>query len=157
MPDGARQNLIELLVRIPIFDGLVPDECRRLMTICKQASYAEGETIYAAGTPGAQLLILLKGTVSIQMPDGSEIIQIKPVDTVGEMEIASAQPRVANVLALTDVSGLVVGRADLENLVNTEPFLGIKILKNIIGTLARKLAAADQQLTERNSHASHSG
>ena len=83
------------------------------------------------------------------MPDGSKITQIEPVDTVGEMEIVNGLPRVARVVALTDASGLAIGGTQLEGLIGGEPALGIKILKNIIGNLAQKLTATNQQLMDK--------
>ena len=149
MSEKARSDLVDLLARIPIFQNLTPEECKQLMTVCKKASYSDKRTIYDAGTLGLQLLILLKGKVSIQMSGGSEITMVESTDTVGEMEIASAQPRVASVVASGDVSGLTIDRVDLEGLVRAQPHLGVKIMKNIIDILAGKLAAVDQQLVNK--------
>ena len=146
MSEEARQGLTDLLARIPIFEGLTLEECQELISICKKASYSDGKTIYEAGTLGLQLLILLKGTVSIQMPDGPEVATVESIDTVGDMEIASGHPRVARVVTSGDVSGLTIERVELEGLVRSQPQLGVKIYRNIIETLARKLIAANHRL-----------
>ncbi len=146
MAEAGSQEFVEVLGRIPVFGNLTLEECRKLMGICRKASFFTGKTIYTAGGPGNQMLILLKGTVSIHMSDGTEIARVQPPDTVGEMEIVSAQPRAARAVADSPVSGLRVDRPELEKLIHGEPELGIKILKNLVDSLARKLDATNQQL-----------
>ena len=146
MAEAGGQEFVEVLGRIPVFGNLTMEECRKLMGICKKASFFTGKTIYTAGAPGNQMLILLKGTVSIHMSDGTEIAKVEPPDTVGEMEIVGALPRAARAVADTAVSGLTVDRPELEKLIHGEPELGIKILKNLVDSLARKLDATNQQL-----------
>jgi len=149
MSEKPAQDLTEILARIPIFAELSLDQVRKVLAICGRASFPKGKTIYAAGTPGNELLILLKGTVSIQMPDGSEITQVVPIDTVGEMEIASSHSRTARAVADEAVSGLTMGQAELEGLVNVEPLIVIKVLRNIINILAEKIKSMNEQLAEK--------
>ncbi len=149
MSEKPAQDLTEILARIPIFAELSVDHVRKVLAICERASFPKGKTIYAAGTPGNELLILLKGTVSIQMPDGSEITQVVPIDTVGEMEIASSHSRIARVVAEEAVSGLTMGQAELEGMVNVEPLIVIQVLRNIINILAEKIKSMNEQLAEK--------
>jgi CRP-like cAMP-binding protein len=141
--EGIRQDLTELLERIPNFDGLSVDECKRVLSIGEQVRITPGKTIYPANTPGSQMMILLLGTVSIQTSEGKEIAQVEEVDTVGEMEIFTAPPRVAKVVASTEVSGLAIAKNGLDALIGSDPNLGVQILKNIIDSLGRKLATAN--------------
>ena len=151
MAEESKQNLVDLLVRIPVFDDFVPSESQKLLHICKRASFAEGKTIFPAGTPGSQLMILLKGTLRIELPDGSSVATLKPLETVGEMEVLTGAPRVASVVAETDVSGLLMSRPDLEALIQREPFVGIKLLRNLVGSLAHTLVVANEKVRELSS------
>ena len=150
MFEEKNQRLIGLLKRIPIFQDLTLEECRKLLAVCEKVAHPAGKTIFAAGAPGNQLLILLGGRLSIQTPGGLEITQIKPVDSVGEMEIVNGLSRVARVVAMTEISGLTLGSKQLGGLLGGEPVLGVKILKNIIGNLAKKLKATNLRLMEKN-------
>lgn len=71
------QDLIDLLGRIPIFDGLSIDECRRVMSIGEPVKYPTGSTIYQTNSPGSQILVILLGKVSIQTPEGLEVAQVE--------------------------------------------------------------------------------
>ncbi|MDP6039350.1 MAG: cyclic nucleotide-binding domain-containing protein [Candidatus Latescibacteria bacterium] len=134
-------------MRIPIFQGLVPSECQKMLHICKQISVSKDAVLYEEGDPGTRLFILLQGEVLVQMPNGKEVAHLYPIDTIGEMEIASAQTRSARVVALTDISGMEIYQNDLESLFDREPQIGVKVLRNIINALAHKLAAANQKLS----------
>jgi CRP-like cAMP-binding protein len=151
MGEGAPQGVADILSRIPIFRHLTLEECRRILATCKRASFQPDKTIYATGAPSKEMLILLTGTVSIQTSSGAELARLRAPDTVGEMEILSAQPRVARVVADSEVSGLTMSRIDLEELFKVEPQMGIKLLKNMVESLSKKLSAANRQLTEPRS------
>lgn len=148
MVDEAKQNLVDLLLRIPIFDDLLPAESRKILQICKRATFAEGKTIFPAGTPGTQLMVLLKGTLRIEVSDGSKVASLEPLDSVGEMEVLTGAPRAASVVAETEVSGLLMSRNQLEALILREPFIGIKLLRNIVSSLSQKLTDSNEKVRE---------
>jgi hypothetical protein len=54
MPDDAQKRLIDLLVRIPLFENLVPEECRRVLALCKQVAFFEGDVIFEIGDLGTR-------------------------------------------------------------------------------------------------------
>lgn len=146
MENKGSKNLIELLVRIPMFRHLVPLDCKKLLAICREISFAKGETIFDIGDPGTKLVIMLQGAVSIQTASGKEFSRLEPADTIGDMEIVSAQSRNARAVALTSVSGMLIFRHDLQELFENEPVIGVKVLKNIVEALARKLVTANLKL-----------
>lgn len=149
-----RTNLIGLLAKIPLFRGLGPDQCQLVLKVSHQKSYEPDERIYAAGTAGDEMLILLQGEVKILVADGQEVARVDAIDTVGEMEIIGAGPRVADVVADGEVSGLTLGGRVLDDLFRREPDLGVQLLRNIVENLSAKLAAADQAMAARLSHES---
>ncbi|MBT3603786.1 MAG: cyclic nucleotide-binding domain-containing protein [Candidatus Latescibacteria bacterium] len=145
MPDG-KKNLIDLLVRIPLFESLVPQECRRVLALCKRIAFMEGDVIFEIGDPGTRLIILLQGSVTIELGNGQELARLEPIDTIGEMEIASNHSRYARAVALTDISGMIISQNDLDILFAQDAVLGVKLLKNIVNSLAGKLAAINTKL-----------
>lgn len=147
-----RQNLIGLLVKIPLFRGLGPDQCLQILKVSHHKSFAPGEKIYAAGTPGDELFILLQGRVRILVTDDREVARVEAIDTVGEMEVIGSGPRVADVVADGEVAGLTLSESVLNNLFQRDPVLGVQLLRNIVNNLAEKLATTDQALAARLAH-----
>lgn len=148
------QNLVDALIRIPLFNGLTPTDCKPVLGLCKSASYEEGAKIYEAGSPGTEMLILLKGSVHVVLPDGTEVATVSAIDTVGEMEIVGGLQRTADIVAAEEVSGMTIGRGVLEGLFQNEPFLGIALLRNIVENIANKLTETDKELAARISNES---
>ena len=147
-------NLSDALVRIPLFRDITPSESKPILSLCKPASYEAGTKIYESGSPGTEMLILLQGSVHVVLPDGTEVATVKAIDTVGEMEIVTALPRTADIVAAEDVSGMTIGKGVLEGLFQHEPFLGITLLRNIVENIAHKLSETDKVLAARISHES---
>ena len=148
------QNLSEALLRIPLFKNLTPTEIKPLLSLCKPASFGADTKIYEAGSPGTEMLILLKGSVRVLLPDGTEVAIVSAIDTVGEMEIVGALQRTADIVAAEDVSGLTMGKGVLEGLFQNEPRIGIGLLRNIVENIAQKLSDTDRELAARISHES---
>ena len=149
LPLPTQDSLISLLVKIPLFRGIGLSECREILKISLQKSYQPGENIYAAGTPGDEMLIILKGRVKILISGDREVAQLEAIQTVGEMEVVGSTPRVADVVADGEVSGLALGRRRLNALFESEATIGVQMLRNIVDNLAGKLAAADNELAVR--------
>lgn len=147
MSPDSTTRLTDLLVRIPVFHGLAPSECQKMLLICKQISVSKDAVIYEVGDPGTRLIILLQGEVSVQLSNGKELARLSPIDTIGETEIASTHTRSTRVVALTDMSGMEIYQNDLESLFDREPQIGVKVLRNILNALAHKLIAANQKLS----------
>ena len=152
MAEEPRQNLTNLLVKIPLFRGLGPNQCREILQVSHQRSFAQGDIIYRAGSTGDEMLILLKGRVRILVGEGKEVASVEAIDTVGEMEIMGSSPRVADVVAGNEVSGLTLGKGALMTLFESDAAMGIQLLRNIVENLAGKLAVADQELAARIAH-----
>ena len=144
-----RENFLSLLVKIPLFQGLGLSECRKILQIAHQKSYQPGEKIYAAGTTGDEMLVILKGRVKILISGDKGVAQLEAIQTVGEMEVVGSTPRVADVVADGEVSGLALGRRRLNALFESEATIGVQMLRNIVDNLAGKLAAADNELAVR--------
>jgi CRP/FNR family transcriptional regulator len=149
MAAEPQQELTQLLQRIPLFAGLAMQECRQVLAFCKRARYPSGKAIYAAGTPGKEMLVILKGKVTIQLPGGPTVAELEAIDTVGEVEICTGEPRIARVAAEGEVSGLTIGRIELESLIAQHHEVGVKILKNIIHSLSSKLATTNKLVSQR--------
>ena len=133
-----RENFLSLLVKIPLFQGLGLSECRKILQIAHQKSYQPGEKIYAAGTTGDEMLVILKGRVKILIS--------------GDKEVVGSIHRVADVVADDEVSGLGLGKRALNALFESNDTIGVQMLRNIVDNLARKLAVADKELAVRFAH-----
>ena len=72
-----------------LFAGLSPEEAKRLSQASRLRRYAVGETVYRAGEPGAELLLLLQGAVKVWVPGPRPLILeiVLPEEVFGEFSL----------------------------------------------------------------------
>jgi CRP-like cAMP-binding protein len=104
------------------------------------ATYRAGETVLAAGSKSARLLILKRGAVVI-LKDSIEIARVdEPGAVFGELSALLDQPHTADVRTLSDSQFHVADAALLEK----DPIAVLYVAR----VLARRLVAANKGLIE---------
>ena len=92
---------------------------------------------------------LTKGTVSVwlKLADGRRrIASLAAGTTVGEMALLQSGRRSATVSADEDVSCYELNRATFEKILDTNPTIGLKLLKYFTREMARRLRLSHQDL-----------
>ncbi len=90
--------------------------------------YSKGETILRHGAAGDSMFVVHAGTASVRLPDDSdqawhEVAQLGPGTVFGEMALLTGEPRTADVVALTDVTALEIGKDSLQPILTDHPDL----------------------------------
>jgi CheY-like chemotaxis protein len=132
-------KLIQVIKKIPLFDGLGPSQVQTVLGACMTRKAEEGEVLCAAGTTGEELFILLTGGVGVFTTDGTEVATINPVATIGEMSIATKQTRTSTVKATQTCNMLVIKRVALDMALKTDPDAQAKIYRNVVEILAQRM------------------
>ncbi|MBI4978878.1 MAG: cyclic nucleotide-binding domain-containing protein [Spirochaetes bacterium] len=92
----------------------------------------EGEFIFCEHEPGNELYILQEGKVKItKIVSGSEVLLavLQPGDIFGEMAILENKPRNASAISYGDSLLLAVNKANVENMVKTQPQLATRLIQ----------------------------
>jgi CRP-like cAMP-binding protein len=93
--------------------------------------------------------ILTRGTVSVwlKLADGRRrIASLAAGTTVGEMALLQSGRRSATVSADEDVSCYELNRVTFEKILDTNPTIGLKLLKYFTREMARRLRLSHQDL-----------
>ena len=133
------QRLIQVIKKIPLFDGLSPTQVQTVLGACTPKRLEAGEVLCAAGTPGEELFILLTGEAEVLAPDGTQVAAIHPVATIGEMSIATRQTRTSTVKATQASNLLVIRRLALDVALKTDPDAQARILRKVVEILAQRM------------------
>jgi CRP-like cAMP-binding protein len=110
-----RLLLSQCLAQNPLFKSLSEDEAVFLLTVGKRRTVAGGEQLFASGSPGDQLFIVLDGTIQILMPtqDGDVVVErFQRGDMSGEIAVLDDQPRTATGRAALPSTLLAIQRDD---------------------------------------------
>jgi hypothetical protein len=138
---------INLLRELPIFAGLGDGELARMARLFTQKLYRANETVFTKGDSSDEAFIVMRGQVNIHLDENAP-----PVATVGNGQIIGEQtfldsaPRNAMGIAAQPSILLVIQRSAFNALVETEPQLGLVVMRNIAVELSRRLRKTDALL-----------
>ena len=131
-----------LLLNIPLFSKLTPEELGALATLLKTRKYAESEPIVYLGDDGSEFFIVQHGRVAVSHPDESgrevKLAELSPGNFFGEISLLDGGPRTATVTAMTDVTLLSLERAQFVTFLLQHPSAAVHIL-TILGARQREL------------------
>ncbi|MFH1115363.1 MAG: Crp/Fnr family transcriptional regulator, partial [Pseudomonadota bacterium] len=127
--------------KIPLFEGLSPDQHRDLGSIAVEKHFPRGSTIFVEGAPGTGFYVAVSGRVKIfkLSPDGKEqILHIfGPGEPFGEVPVFEGRNFPAHATALEPSVCLYFPRSAFIDLIKRNPSLALAML----GMLSRRLRA----------------
>jgi len=142
---------VELLEKVPMFEGLDRGTLLRLAAIGKVEEYGLGHTLFAEGDVGDKFYVVLSGAVRISrmVPGmGEEALGIvKTGSYFGEMSLLEDAPRSAHALVHERCRLFVMNRLDLEELLFVDRELAYELLWKFVRTLSRRLRESNDKMT----------
>lgn len=107
-----------------------------------------GETIVEQGAPGEGLYILRSGVVEVHKNGLLLNVLTFPNTVFGEMGDILGRPRTCTVKARSDCQLLYYSPGSLEQLIQEEPQLALRIIKTLASRLERTTAKLAEQFQE---------
>jgi CRP/FNR family transcriptional regulator, cyclic AMP receptor protein len=131
-----------------LFGGLSPDERAAISARARVRTYQAGETVFAMGSPGDQMMALLSGTIRISVPfsEGKELFLalIQPGEIFGELAVLDGNERSADAIAKSGCTLAILDRKDILSFFERNPSLWSKLVK----LLVQRLRQTDQAFSE---------
>jgi flavin reductase len=119
----------ERLVRDPrVFSLLPPELLDPILALGQERDYADGEAIMRIGEPGAELLLVLEGTVHVERP--GRTLTLGAGELIGEIEVLDPSGgRIADIHAEGAVRCLAISRAELLVALESDPRAAIALIE----------------------------
>jgi len=119
----------ERLVDDPrMFAMLAPELLDPILALGEARKFADGEAIMRIGEPGAELLLVLEGTVRVERPGRNLTLGVG--ELIGEIEVLDpGGDRIADIHAEGPVRCLAVSRADLIKALEADPRAAIALIE----------------------------
>lgn len=141
------------LMGVPIFEKLDFNEMAVVEKIVSTCKFTEGDVILEEGSHGRSMYFVVDGILHVtKKKENSEshvlISEIKQGHSVGEMALIDGYVRSAKISAKTDGTFLALKRENFEDLQDSNPVIGMKILKGIAHLISMNLRKTSKQLTE---------
>jgi CRP-like cAMP-binding protein len=141
---GARR----LFENCVLFEGLSASERSAISARAHIRTFGAGETIFAIGAPGDQMMAVISGNVRISLPsnDGKELLLaiIHPGDVFGELAVLDGKERSADAVAESACTLAILERRDILAFLERNPTAWHKIVE----VLCLRLRRTDQVLAE---------
>ena len=147
MPDTSRTlgdlDTMLFLRRVPLFDGLEPEDLHRIAMTSVEHVYPAGEALVREGDVGDELIVIVEGSVRVVHIDaaGTErlIRRYESGDHIGELAVLREAPRAATVIAEGEgVRGLVIGGAALKSMLRERPEAAMAMLAELAERISRQ-------------------
>lgn len=134
-----------------LFKSLNHEEAEIVEKKLVVTSRKAGQTIYKEGEHAKSVCFLAEGELGVIKTDdkGGEhkVATLKRGAAVGEMAMIDGVVRSATIRALTDVTIVIFKRDNFNALLEENPEIGIKLLKELARGLSHSLRKASDELT----------
>jgi len=119
----------ERLVRDPRVFSMLPSELLDpILALGEEREYADGEAIMRIGEPGAELLLVLEGSVRVERPGRD--LSLGAGELIGEIEVLDpGGGRIADIHAEGAVRCLAISRGDLLAALHADPGAAIALIE----------------------------
>lgn len=136
--DIPRDDVGRMLRDVELLSPLSDEAHDTIADVAKVHFYSKGEAVLRHGTAGDSMFIVHDGSVSVRVPDddGSDNVhEVAKLDTgsvFGEMAFLTGEARTADVVALTDVSAIEIGKSALEPILHSHPELAAALSHKVM-------------------------
>ena len=150
--DRGGDELYEVLSKVPIFQDLSRREFEHIREILHTRSYSPDEAIVREGDMGVGMYVILSGEVAIlhEEADGStvELATFGEGDFFGDQVLLDQSPRTASAVAREPTKAVGFFRPDLQQLIQSHPRIGLKIVIQLSQMAAVRLRQTSRLLRE---------
>ena len=134
----------DTLAHVELFAGLEKKDLQLLAGSCRERTYSAGSRLIKQGETGVGLYVITDGKVHITRetdPDKAEIDlgTVGPGNVLGEMSLLDDLPRSANVIAVSEVTALLLPVWEFRTTLRNHPEIALRLL----ATLSRRLRKAE--------------
>lgn len=126
----------EYLKGVAFFDGFTDEELQRIAQLSGELILGAGSVLMDQGDTGVDCYVIVDGTASVRIRD-EEITTLGPGEMVGEMALVDFRPRIAKVVALTDMQLVRFNSGQFRELLKEMP----KASERVMSVLGERLKA----------------
>jgi len=138
---------VETLRTCELFAELSDEELQQILPLCREEQHTKDTVMFSEGDEATVFYILVEGAVSLQyvicpQPEycqDARILLDKPGDFMGWSSLVKPRRMTASGLCLSDVRLVVIDSKRLNELMEHESHIGFVILKELAGSLNKRL------------------
>lgn len=137
---------VEMLGRLPLFQGLEPGQLKLLAFTSKRLTFEAGDMLFYENDPGDAAYVVLSGTAEVLVTRQDRDVVLATLEKnaiVGEIAILCDVPRTASVRAATRLETLCIEKEHMLKLIREFPGMATALMQ----VLGERLASTTAALT----------
>ncbi|MCY3739214.1 MAG: cyclic nucleotide-binding domain-containing protein [Gemmatimonadaceae bacterium] len=150
--DHGGDELYEVMSKVPVFQDLSRREFERVREVLHPRTYAAEEAIVREGDPGVGMYVILSGEVAVLQEEGDgaavEVATFGEGDFFGDQVLLDESPRNASAVARQPTRVMGFYRAELLQLIQSQPRIGLKVVMQLSRMAAVRLHQTNRLLRE---------
>ena len=130
----ARRPMVNLLGRVPLFEGCTRLDLSRVASLSEERIYREGQVIVKAGDPGRAFYVITNGKAKVvagKTAGGKKEAELGRGEFFGELSLLDGDSRSRTVVAETPLETVRIERSEFRKLLRKEPDLAIRLLEGM--------------------------
>jgi CRP-like cAMP-binding protein len=143
MADKGPANPAAMLTAVPLLSNLDPEQISVLAEVGEFQVFREGEVIIGQGEMGLGLYLIVDGLADVRR-SGRLVATLSTGQFFGESALIVEAPRIADVVAATEVRCFVVTRWDFWSAIGVDPETNRKLFVETV----RRLRSYTKELVE---------
>jgi CRP/FNR family transcriptional regulator, cyclic AMP receptor protein len=122
------QGPVDLLKRVPIFEGLGDRDLQRIAGSMKRRTFRAGDTVTTEGRGGVGFFVIEDGEAKVTV-HGQDRRRLGPGDYFGEVALLTDSPRTATITAESELRCYGMTSWDFKPLVETHSSIAWNLLQ----------------------------
>lgn len=114
---------------------------------CTAINFKPGDYMIENGSAAAGMYLLLNGSVSVLKSNGDVIATIEDGSVVGEMALVDGGSRSADVVAVTEVSALMITKNQVRAIGEARPDIALVIMTNLCSIISNRARHLHQMMS----------
>jgi CRP-like cAMP-binding protein len=132
MASKTADPVIELLKTVDLFEGLDAKHLKVVRGVCREHSFAAGDTLVEEGGNDRRFFLIVEGTVDL-FNGGRYAKSIGPGGYFGEIAVLDEGPRTATIKAATAVQAVSIASFSMKSMLKENPAIVLKLLLAMCG------------------------
>lgn len=143
MPAGSvtANDKTRFLAGVPLFRDVPKKHLRSMAKLVEVIDVGPQKVLAHQGDRGREMFVIVDGSIRVTR-NNRKVAELGPGDVVGELSLIDGGERTATITTTTEALLLVIPGPAFKGIVESEPTLGMVLLKN----LAQRLREADRTI-----------
>ncbi|MFL5667890.1 MAG: cyclic nucleotide-binding domain-containing protein, partial [Chloroflexota bacterium] len=141
LPTVPLVERVIFLRKVTLFAQLPPQDLQPIASAAEEHVFSAGDVLAERGDPGDTMYVVVDGEVRVVGGGEQELAIRGPGDVIGEMAVISSHPRVASLMANSDVRVLELRRPAFEAILRERPETALAVMRMLCERVAALNAA----------------